>query len=185
MKFLLTKQSWPDVWCWWKHHGHLLLVWASVSDWRSPPSLTFSFSLSLSLSPHLPSLSLSLLVSLSGEVMWGTSYTPYLSRPVVLILPWLFGCQEEQAAQPRGVELWVGGCGETGHWGAWETQSCCYSWTGAEEGQGLRTQRHWPLEIREAEIHLALVWNHFWHVTRVVCTWPSNCMMGSEPVWVT
>ncbi|KAK5880637.1 hypothetical protein CesoFtcFv8_023642 [Champsocephalus esox] len=34
--------------------------------------------------------------------MWGTSCCPYLSRPVILILPWLFGCQEEQAVKPVG-----------------------------------------------------------------------------------
>lgn len=81
MKFLLTKQSWPDVWCWWKHHGHLLLVWASVSDWRSPPSLTFSFSPSLSLSPHLPLLSLSL--SACFLIGWGNvrNFIYSLSQP--------------------------------------------------------------------------------------------------------
>ena len=55
--------------------------------------------------PVWPSLSpsLSLLVSLSGEVMWGTSYAPYLGRPVVLILPWLLDCQKEQAGRQSGL----------------------------------------------------------------------------------
>lgn len=48
-------------------------------------------------------LSLSLSLSLSGEVMWGTSCGPYLSCPVVLILPWLFDCQEEQAGRQSGL----------------------------------------------------------------------------------
>lgn len=65
----------------------------------------------------------SLFVSLSSEVMWGTSCGPYLSCPVVLILPWLSqqprrtgrqaGSQGWRRATPRGTE--------PGHWGSWET----------------------------------------------------------------
>lgn len=94
-----------------------LLLCESPSTQRHPPK---SDRLCL-----YPSLTLafceSLLVSLSGEVMWGTSCGPYLSRPVILILPWLLGCQEFQAGRQAGSQAWgsiaLGGCPEPGHCG--------------------------------------------------------------------
>lgn len=81
-----------------------------------------------------PSLTLafreSLLVSLSGEVMWGTSCGPYLSRPVILILPWLLGCQEFQAGRQSGLGEYCSGRVSWARalWGPWEPQSCANSW---------------------------------------------------------
>ncbi|MEQ2236651.1 hypothetical protein ILYODFUR_014847 [Ilyodon furcidens] len=61
-----------------------------------------------------------------------TSCGPYLSRPVMLILPWPFGCQEEQAGRQSGsggVQYWDG-VPSQGTRGPWETQSSANSWIG-------------------------------------------------------
>lgn len=50
---------------------------------------------------------LSPLVSLSGEVMWGTSCVPYLSRPVVPILPRMLAAKKSRRA---GRQSSVGEC---------------------------------------------------------------------------
>lgn len=71
-------------------------------NWWKPLRITVQPKNSSQSDPH-PSFSVLLLVSLSGEVMWGTSCGPYLSRPFVLILPWLFGCQEEQAGRQSSL----------------------------------------------------------------------------------
>lgn len=103
-----------------------LLLCESPSTQRHPPK---SDRLCL-----YPSLTLafreSLLVSLSGEVMWGTSWGPYLSRPVILILPWLLGCQEFQAGRQSGLGEYCSGRVSWARalWGPWESQSCANSW---------------------------------------------------------
>lgn len=63
---------------------------------------------------HLSS-SLSPLVSLSGEVMWGTSCLPYLSLPVVPILPQRRAAKRSALAWRRSAPL--AGCPSRGQWG--------------------------------------------------------------------
>lgn len=92
--------------------------------------------------------------------MWGTSCGPYLSRPVVLILPWLFGCQEERAGSQAWGSAAVGGCPEPGRWGAWETQRSANNWTGV----GLEARGSATLNMTEERWKCLLVcWKHSRH----------------------
>lgn len=139
------------------------------------PSLTVSVSIPLSLA-----FCESLLVSLSGEVMRGTSCGPYLSRTVILILPlaaWLprvAGRQSGLGEYCSGRVSWARAL-----WGPWEPQSCANSWTAVETefwgSATLDVTEQWEIHFGQSEDIYGLGALLTWTVMNLIL-WQANAV---------